>query len=436
MQRGVDLWAGLYVAISVVTFALWLCLGLVLSYATLQMTRRVRIACFKSILGQDIAFFDDMRNDATGLANLLSKSANELAGIGGSVIAGILTFVATIVAGIILSLAIGWKLALVCTATIPVVVACGWLRLQMLFSLDSKIRQSGKSSAAYAGKLVRAVQTVAALRLEQHALIIYRKSLRRQASDSWGSMILASSMYAASQSAVYLCAALVFWYGGGLIAAKEYSIFQFYICFVTLIIGSQIAGSIFTYAPDASKARQAAGELQRILHATPTINERLWTGSTSMDGNQDLTDVDQAEKLQASKQLQGTYQIDFRDVSFTYPSRPGSRALDGLNLSIKPGETVALVGRSGSGKSTCVSLLERFYDVGSGQILVNGRDIRGIDVEEYRQSVALVSQETMLLSGTIRENLAIARGGQQVSDDEILDACRNANILEYVESLS
>lgn len=403
-------------------FIFWMAVGITLSYATKQLARRVRDACFKSIMTQDMAFFDEAKNAPSALSSLLSKRTNDLAGMGGPVIGGILTFISTIIAGIVLSLAVGWKLALVCTATIPVVVACGWLRLQMLSAFDSKIRQSGLDSAAYSGELVRSVRTVASLGLEKYSLARYDGFLAKQAAKSLRSILSASSLYAASQSLVYLCSVLAFWYGGTLIADEEYTTFQFYICFVSLISGSQIAGSIFTFAPDASKAMHASDELQRILNARPSINNKAWSRPSA-----DETQLKEKQNLETSS----TCQIHFDNVPFTYPSRPNRHALDGLSVTIKLGQTLALVGQNGSGKSTCISLLERFYDPDHGRILINGQDIRDLDVDEYRRTISLVSHETIVFSGTIRENVAIGLA----ENDDVLAACREANILEFVESL-
>jgi ATP-binding cassette subfamily B (MDR/TAP) protein 1 len=426
LRSEVNFWSGLYVMLTGTTFLFWMGVEITLSYATQKLAGRVREMCFRSILVQDMAFFDVPGNSPSALSSVLSKSTNDLAGMGGPVLGGILTFISTIIAGIILALAIGWKLALVCTATIPIVVACGWLRLQVLSTFDSKVRQSGIESAAYAGELVRTVRTVASLGLEEHALARYEGILARQAAKSLRSILLASALYAASASVVYLCAALAFWYGGTLIASHEYSTFQVYICFVSLISGSQIAGSIFTYAPDASKAMHASREIQDIMNLKPTINN---TAPTTPPPTQAGT-----EKKQTQQSLSAC-RVEFEHVSFTYPSRPTRRALDGLHITVEPGQTLALVGQSGSGKSTCVSLLERFYDPDQGRILIDGQDIRLRDVDEYRLDVSLVSQETIIFSGTIRDNIAVGLAGHEVRDDEILEACKQANILEFVQSL-
>jgi ATP-binding cassette, subfamily B (MDR/TAP), member 1 len=406
---------------------LWLVLGITLSHATQKLSRRVREICCRRITVQDMAFFDKAKNSPSALSSVLSKSTDDLAGMGGPVLSGILTFIATIVGGIVLSLVIGWKLALVCTATIPVVVACGWLRLQVLAAFDARIRQSGVDSAAYAGQMVRSIRTVASLGLEERALALYDGFLDRQAAKPLQSILVASGLYAASQSVVYLCAALAFWYGGTLIANHEYSAFQVYVCFVSLISGSQIAGSIFTFAPDAGKAIHAAQELRHIVDLSDPGSEERRPPMESR-----FLESKMEHNLPHSHE---PCQVIFKDVSFAYPSRPNRRALDNFSITIEPGQTLALVGQSGSGKSTCLSLLARFYSFHYGQILVDGNDIRNLDLDVYRSAISLISQEPIIFSTTLRENIAVGLVGQEVSDDDILAVCRQANILDFVYSL-
>ena len=141
----------------------------------------------------------------------------------------------------------------------------------MLAVFDVKIRHSGRASAAYASEAVSTIKTVASLGLEEYVVERYSQILERQASESLKEILSASAFYAASQSAIFLCSALAFWYEGKLMADGEYTVYQFYIYQVALIAGSQIAGSIFSYAPDASKAMHASYELQRLYQSEPKI---------------------------------------------------------------------------------------------------------------------------------------------------------------------
>ncbi|THW05787.1 leptomycin B resistance protein pmd1 [Aureobasidium pullulans] len=414
---------GLYVAIAGATFIFWMGVETTLAYATQKLSQRVRQMGFQTIMIQDMAFFDEPANTTNALSNVLSNSTDDLAGMGGPVMGGIFTFILTILGGIILSLVVCWKLALLCTATIPIVVACGWLRLQILNAFDTKVRQSGIDSAAYAGELIGSVRTVASLGLEEYSMRQYDSILAQRSAKSLQSILSASSLYAASQSVVYLCAALVFWYGGQLIADREYSTFQVYVCFVSLISGSQIAGSIFTFAPDASKAMHASQELEKVMQAKPKINHAF--------GNAEA----ETEKHDIQAQHPKGCRIEFEDVTFSYPSRPDRLALNNFSIIVEPGQTLALIGQTGSGKSTCVSLLERFYEPDLGRVLVDRHDITELDVNAYRQTISLVSQESIMFSGTIRENIAVGQVEREVSDPEIMEACRQASIINFVQSL-
>ena len=409
----------MYLLMAVVAFIFWMGLGIAYSYTTERLSRRAKDWCLRSILSQDISFFDEKQHSNGALTSLLSASTEDLTNLSGPIIGSVLTFLSTIVTGIVISLAIGWKLALVCTATIPFVVACGWVRLQMLAVFDAKVRQSGRETAAYASEIIGSIHTVASLGLEDHVLLHYDNLLSEQAAKSLRAILSASALYAASQSIVFLCAALAFWYGGGLIANREYSLFQFYISFVALVSGAQTAGSIFSYAPDMSKAMHASQELKTLFDRRPKIHGK---------------DSNNNSKIEKQK---WDGQIEMQDVNFRYPSRPDRLVLQDFNLTVQPGQFIALVGPSGCGKSTIISLIERFYDPSSGTIRIDGQEISSLDVTQYRQSISLVSQEATLYSGTIGENIAmgLAESDVEVSLDAIVAVCKQANIHDFIASL-
>lgn len=165
-----------------------------------------------------------------------------------------------------------------------------------------------------------------------------------------------------------------------------------------------------------SKAKEAASQLKTLFDRTPSID------SWSKKG----------DKIDA-KAIQGT--LEFRDVHFRYPTRPEQPVLQGLNLKVEPGQYVALVGASGCGKSTTISLLERFYDPVAGGIYIDGKDISTLNIADYRSCMALVSQEPTLYQGTIRENILMGASHDNVSDTEIEAVCKEANILDFITSL-
>jgi ATP-binding cassette subfamily B (MDR/TAP) protein 1 len=207
---------------------------------------------------------------------------------------------------------------------------------------------------------------------------------------------------------------LGFWYGGGLIATGEYNMFQFFLCFYTTIFGIQSAGRVFSFVPDMGKAKSAAQELKWFFDRQPEI------GSSSSDGEI----LDQVDGL-----------LEFRDVNFRYPTRPGVPVLRGLNLTVKPGQYVALVGTSGCGKSTVLALLERFYKPLSGGIYLDDKEISHLNLDTYRKFFALVSQEPTLYHGTIRDNVLLGTDRDDIDEASMMQVCKDANIYDFVSSL-
>jgi ATP-binding cassette, subfamily B (MDR/TAP), member 1 len=165
-----------------------------------------------------------------------------------------------------------------------------------------------------------------------------------------------------------------------------------------------------------SSAKASAEKLKELTTREPIIDPDSTTG-----------------KMVTSTDLKG--QISLENITFTYPSRPHQQVLRGISLTASRGQYIALVGASGSGKSTVVSLLERFYDVDSGSIAIDGIDIREYNVSSYRRHIALVSQETMLFSGSIRENILSDRSAEEVGQEEIENAAKDANIHDFITSL-
>ncbi|CAF5177142.1 unnamed protein product, partial [Rotaria sp. Silwood1] len=125
--------------------------------------------------------------------------------------------------------------------------------------------------------------------------------------------------------------------------------------------------------------------------------------------------------------------IHFSNIHFSYPSRPDIPILNGLSFNVKRGQTVALVGLSGSGKSTCIQLLQRFYDPSSGSILIDGKQINEYNLKWLRQHIGVVSQEPVLFHTTIRQNILL--GHDSATDEEIHQAAKMANAHAFIMAL-
>ncbi|EAQ91288.1 hypothetical protein CHGG_03223 [Chaetomium globosum CBS 148.51] len=343
----------------------------------------------------------------------IHTETTHVAGLSGSTLGTLIMVSTTLIAACVVALSIGWKLALVCIATMPIVIGCGFFRFWMLAHYQRRAKRAYSGSASYASEAITAMRTVAALTREDDVLNQYKASLAVQQRSSLISVLKSSLLYAASQSFMFLAFALGFWYGGTLIAKYEYNMFQFFIVFSSVIFGAQSAGSVFSFAPDMGKAVEATRELKTLFDRKPVVD--TWAAG--------------GEKLESTEG-----NLEFRDVHFRYPTRPEQPVLRGLNLSVSAGQYVALVGASGCGKSTTIALLERFYDPLAGGIFIDGKEISSLNVNEYRSFIALVSQEPTLYQGTIRDNIVLSAPAE-VTDDQIKFASQRATIYDFILSM-
>jgi len=175
---------------------------------------------------------------------------------------------------------------------------------------------------------------------------------------------------------------------------------------------------VFSFVPDISSAQGAGSRIIKLVDSIPEID------AESKEGQKIITE-----------NVRG--QIRLQDIHFRYPTRPGVRVLRGLTLKVEPGTYIALVGASGSGKSTVIQLIERFYNPLAGEIYLDNEAISDLNIQEYRKQIALVSQEPTLYAGTVRFNILLGaiKPHSEVTQEEIEEACRSANILEFINSL-
>lgn len=414
LRHDADFWSLMYLMLAWVQILSFSAQGIAFAFCSERLVHRARDKAFRTMLRQDIAFFDQEENSAGALTSFLSTETTHLAGMSGVTLGTILVVCTTLIAAIALSCAMNYKLALVCTATIPILLACGFLRFWMLARFQDRAKKAYESSASFACEATAGIRTVASLTREDEVWEHYHQNLVAQGRKSLQSILRSSILYASSQSFMFLCTALGFWYGGTLLGNKEITELHFFICFSAIIFGAQSAGTIFSFAPDMGKAKQAAKELKTLFDRVPAID------SWSQDGER-------------FSDMEGT--IEFRDVHFRYPTRPEQPVLRGLNLTVKPGQYVALVGASGCGKSTTIALMERFYDPLSGGVFVDGKEISSLNINDYRGFLALVSQEPTLYQGSVRENVLLGADREDVPEEAIVQACKDANIYDFIISL-
>ncbi|KAF1855201.1 hypothetical protein Lal_00003826 [Lupinus albus] len=391
IKKDSDFWSAMYLMLAFVQLFAFVIQGVLFAKCSERLVHRVRDRAFRAMLRQDVAFFDRDENTAGALTSFLSTETTHVAGLSGVTLGTLLMVATTLIAAIALSLAIQWKLSLVCISMIPVLLGCGFFRFWILAQFQRRSKVAYDSSAGFASEAISAIRTVASLTREEDVLKQYRDSLAIQQRKSLISVLKSSTSTPPPRASCSPVSRL----HSGLEAPSSPS-------------------TIFSFAPDMGKAHHAAGELKKLFDRQPVVD--TWS-----DSGRRLPHVD------------GT--LEFRDVHFRYPTRPEQPVLRGLNLTVRPGQYIALVGASGCGKSTTIALLERFYDPLSGGVFVDGHEISTLNVNDYRSHIALVSQEPTLYQGTIKENILLGTAREDVPDEDVEFACREANIYDFIISL-
>ncbi|KAF8798991.1 multidrug resistance protein 1 [Phlegmacium glaucopus] len=388
------------------------------AYAASVLTARLRALSFKAILRQDIEFFDKESNSTGSLTAQLSDNPEKVNGLAGITLGAIVQSIACLIAGSVLGLAFVWKVALVGIACIPFLVSTGYIRLRVVVLKDQFNKKSHADSAQLACEAAGSIRTVASLTREADCLALYSESLEGPLNKSNRIGLWTNLLFAFSQAQVFWVIALVFWYGATLVSRLEATTFEFFVALMSTTFGAIQAGNVFSFVPDISSAKGAGSDIIRLLDSIPEIDAESTEG-----------------KVVDSKVIKGHLRVD--NIHFRYPTRPGVRVLRDLSLEVEPGTYIALVGASGSGKSTIIQLIERFYDPLAGEIYLDGEKITDLNIQDYRKHLALVSQEPTLYSGTVRFNILLGaiKPREEVTQEEIENACRDANILEFIQGL-
>jgi ATP-binding cassette, subfamily B (MDR/TAP), member 1 len=211
IRHQVNFWSLMYLMLALVQFGAFCTQGVAFAFCSERLIHRVRDRAFRTMLRQDIEFFDKEENTAGALTSFLSTETTHVAGLSGVTLGTILTVITTLIAAITVGTAIAWKLALVCIATIPVLLGCGFFRFWLLAQFQRRAKKAYEKSASFACEATSAIRTVASLTREEDVSRIYIDSINTQARKSLDSVLKSSLLYAASQSLMFACVALGFW---------------------------------------------------------------------------------------------------------------------------------------------------------------------------------------------------------------------------------
>ncbi|XP_061811583.1 ATP-dependent translocase ABCB1-like isoform X3 [Nerophis lumbriciformis] len=372
--------------------------------------QRIRKRFFHSVMRQDIGWFDV--NDTEELNTRLTQDVYKIQeGIGdkvGMLLQSISTFILSFVVGI----SKGWKLTLVILAVCPMIGLAAALFSGMLTSFTSKEQAAYAKAGAVAQEVLSSIRTVFAFNGQQKEIDRYQKHLEFAKKMGLKATLSANVIMGFTYLMYFLAFAPAFWYGSTLILSNEYTVGTVLAVLFSLLLGAFALGQTSPNIQSFAGARGSAYKVYNIIDNKPSIDSY-------------------SEHGYKPDRINGI--IEFRNIHFNYPSRPEIKVLKNLSLTVKSGQTIALVGRSGCGKSTTIQLLQRFYDIQEGSIYFDGHDIRSLNVRYLREKIGVVSQEPVLFATTIAENIRYGR--TDVTQQEIEQAAKEANTYDFIMNL-
>ncbi|KAK6124697.1 hypothetical protein DH2020_041552 [Rehmannia glutinosa] len=381
-------------------------------WAGTKLTKRVRDLLFRAILRQEPGWFDSNENSTGILVSRLWIDCVTFRSVLGDRLSVLLMGLSSAGVGLGIAFFLQWRLTLLAAAVTPLTLGASYLNL--IINIGPRLDNTSYARAStIAAGAVSSIRTVATFGTQENIVQSFDQALNEPRRTSVKRSQVLGSVLGFSQGVMYGAYTLTLYFGAYLVKEGYTNFGVVYKIFLILVLSSFSVGQLAGLAPDTSTAGNA------IPAVLGTINRRPLIGDDGKKGR----------KLESSK----AFDVEFKKVTFAYPSRPNVTVLSNFSLKIKYGTMVALVGGSGSGKSTVVWLTQRFYDPIRGRVLMGGVDLMDLDLKWLRRQIALVGQEPSLFAGSIRDNIAF--GNTNASWAEIEEAAKEAYIHKFICSL-
>ncbi|KAI4377682.1 hypothetical protein MLD38_015269 [Melastoma candidum] len=376
------------------------------------LTKGVREAVLSKILTFEIGWFDQEDNSSGALCSRLATDAVVVKALVADRLSFFTQSIASASLAVIMGMILSWKLSLVATGMQPVIIGAFYLRAVTMRTMSKRLAKAQNESSGLASEALANHRIITAFGSGEKIMKLYEITQigPKQVShkQSWyAGFGLFVSMFLTSANG-----ALIFWYGGWLLFHGKISYQHLFQVFFVLVSTGRVIAETGSLTADLSKGMSALKSIHMIL------NRKSEMKPDDPDG------IDPESILG---------EIEFKRVSFNYSNRPEQRILKDVSLHIDAGKVVALVGQSGSGKSTIIRLVERFYDPSHGSVEIDGIDLRRYNLRKLRSHISLVSQDPALFTGTIRDN--IRYGKESATDSEVVAAATLANAHQFISTM-
>ncbi|KAL0805902.1 hypothetical protein Bca101_098393 [Brassica carinata] len=407
-------WSIIFVLLGVLSLVVYPTHMSLFAVAGGRLIRRIRSMCFEKVVHMEVGWFDEPENSSGAIGARLSADAALIRTLVGDSLALTVKNVATAVVGIIIAFVISWELAVIILVTIPLTGINHYVQIKFMkgFSADAKTKYEEASQVA--SDAVGSIRTVASFCAEEKVIEMYKKRCEDSIKSGMKQGLVAGLGFGLSFFVLYSVYAACFYAGTRLVKDGRTTYNGVFEVFLTLTVTTIGISGVSSSAPDSSKAKSAAASIFRIIDRKSKIDTRDESGMVLENVKGD---------------------IEFCHISFAYQTRPDIQIFRDLCFFIRAGKTVALVGKSGSGKSTVISLLQRFYDPDSGHITLDGVELKKLQLKWLRQQMGLVGQEPVLFNDTIRANIAYGKGGEEATEAEIVAASELSNAHKFISSI-
>lgn len=413
-EKEVNFYCIMFLVVGIVAALAMFFQGFMFGLSGEGLTMRLRQLTFRALLRQEVAYFDEEKNSTGALTTRLSTEASAVQGATGARLGTTFQSIAALGTGIVIGFIYSWKLTLLILAFMPFIVIAGYINMKVMSGFSGEGQEALEESGKVAVEAISNIRTVASLCREETFISKYEQLTEKPHKDSMKKAHMIGLAFSFTMSLIFFTYSASFYVGAILIRDDGLSFEDVFKVFSAIVFGAMSIGEASHFAPDYGKAKSAANRLFYLLDRVPSID------NFSTEGK---------------KPAACSGSIEFKDVGFVYPTRPSVQVLQKLNIGVEQGKTLALVGSSGCGKSTTVQLIERFYDPDSGSVMLDGVDIRELNIAWLRSQIGIVSQEPMLFDTSIKENIAYGDNERQVPMPEIIEAARKANIHSFIESL-
>uniref|UniRef100_A0A8D0VSL8 ATP binding cassette subfamily B member 11 n=1 Tax=Sus scrofa TaxID=9823 RepID=A0A8D0VSL8_PIG len=404
----------LFVAIGCVSFCTQFLQGYAFAKSGELLTKRLRKLGFRAMLGQEIGWFDDLRNSPGALTTRLATDASQVQGAAGPQIGMIVNSFTNIAVAMIIAFLFSWKLSLVIVCFFPFLALSGAIQTRMLMGFATHDKQALEVAAQITNEALSNIRTVAGIGKEKQFIEAFESELEKPYKTAIRKANVYGFCFGFSHSIVFVANSASYRYGGYLIPNEGLHFSYVFRVISSVVLSATALGRASSYTPSYAKAKISAARFFQLLDRRPAI--RVYSSAGERWDN-----------------FQG--QIDFVDCKFKYPSRPDVQVLNGLSVSVRPGQTLAFVGSSGCGKSTSIQLLERFYDPDEGKVLIDGHDSKNINVQFLRSNIGIVSQEPVLFACSIMDNIKYGDNTKEIPTEKVIEAAKQAQLHDFVMSL-